>query len=334
MKVLVIACFILAILFILPNRVGALTVSPPRWEISGERGQTINGELELFNEEKEAKTFYSSFAAFEAAGETGAPRFFPAAEGLATWIKVPTQITLDPQERKVIPFSIQIPQNADPGGHFAAIFWGTSPPKTQEGGQVTIGAKTGILVLLTIPGGEVKAGGGLLEFRTVGKQKTFTFLPITFIYRFQNVSTDRIKPEGEIKIKNILGMTSVTLPANKKEGNVLPNSIRKFEVIWETLNNAKVEETLNNAKKIGFFEAVKKEWSDFHFGPYKANLRLQYGAKNEEAKASFLFFIIPWQLLIIIIIVLIFVLITGWFGIKKYNRWIIAKALKGKKISE
>ena len=331
MRILVIACFILAILFILSGKVGALTVSPPRMEISGERGQTINSEFELFNEQNEVKTFYSSFEAFEAAGETGAPRFFPATEGLATWIKAPAQVTLDLQERKVVPFSIQIPQNADPGGHFAAIFWGTSPPQTQEGGQVTIGAKTGILVLLTIPGGEVKAGGGLLEFSTVSKQKTFTFLPITFIYRFQNVSTDRIKPDGEIKIKNIFGMTSTILPANKREGNVLPNSIRKFEVIWETRNNAKVEETLNNAKKIGFFEAVKKEWSDFHFGPYKANLRLQYGAKNEEVKASFLFFIFPWQLLIIIIIVLILVLIVGGIGIKKYNQWIIAKALKEKR---
>jgi len=334
MRILVIACFILAIFFILPGKVGALTVSPPRWEISGERGQTINGELELFNEEKEAKTFYSSFEAFEAAGETGAPRFFPATEGLATWIKAPAQITLDPQERKVVPFSIQIPQNADPGGHFAAIFWGTSPSQTQEGGQVTIGAKVGVLVLLTVLGGEVKAGGGLLEFSTTDRQKTFTYLPITFFYRFQNVDTNRIKPDGEIKIKNIFGMTSVTLPANKREGNVLPNSIRKFEVIWEGKKSEVPQMAVEKEEKVGFLETVKKEWSEFHLGPYKANLRLQYGAKNEEVKASFLFFIIPWQLLIIILIVLILVLIVGGIGIKKYNRWIITKALKGKRVSE
>ena len=308
------------------QQVLALTVSPVKFEISGSPGQRLLGELELFNEQEETRTFYSSFENFEARGETGAPYFLPGKEGLATWIEAPAQVTLEPGERKTVPFSIQVPQNADPGGHFAAIFWGTTPPQAKEGGQVTVGAKTGILVLLTVSG-EIKGGGGLLEFSTENKQKIFNFPPITFIYRFQNNSADRIKPEGEIEIKNIFSRTLATLPANKTEGNVLPGSIRKFEVSWITQKDVvKGETEIPKEAKTGFFGAVKKQWKDFHFGRYSALLNLKYGTKNEEAKANYGFYIIPWQLLSVIIVILVVIGFLGFKGIKKYNQWIIAKA--------
>jgi len=241
-------------------------------------------------------------------------------------MEIPKEVTLEPGETKTIPFKIEIPQNTEPGGHFAAIFWGTTPPQAKEGGQVTVGAKTGILVLLTVSG-EIKGGGGLLEFSTKNKQKIFNSLPITFIYRFQNNSADRIKPEGEIEIKNIFSRTLATLPANKTEGNVLPGSIRKFEVSWITQKDVvKGETEIPKEAKTGFFGAVKKQWKDFHFGRYSALLNLKYGTKNEEAKANYGFYIIPWQLLSVIIVILVVIGFLGFKGIKKYNQWIIAKA--------
>jgi hypothetical protein len=310
--------------------VQALTVSPVRFEISGSPGQRLLGEIELFNEQDETRTFYSSFENFEARGETGTPYFLPGKEGLATWIEAAAQVTLEPGERKTVPFSIQVPQNAEPGGHFAAIFWGTTLPQAKEGVQVAIGAKTGVLVLLTVSG-EIKGEAGLLEFSTENKQRIFNSLPITFIYRFQNSGADRIKPEGEIKIKNIFGRTVAVLPANKTEGNVLPNSIRKFEVSWEKTGQETDIGGTGSETKIGFLGAVKKQWKDFHFGRYTAELNLRYGIKNEEAKASYSFYLMPWQLLSIIIIILVVIGFLGFKGLKKYNQWIITKALKEKR---
>lgn len=301
--------------------VEALTVSPVRLEISGDPGQTLQSEIILINEGKEAQTFYSSFENFEAKGETGTPYFTPGTEGLATWIKAPSEITLEPQEIKTIPFTIEIPQNAEPGGHFAAIFWGSQPPEVKEGGQIMVGTKTGILVLLSVSG-EIKGQGGILEFYTKDKKKIFTSLPISFIYRFQNTFGNRIKPEGEIKIKNLFGRTTTLLNANKIEGNVLPKSIRKFEVIWETLNNA---------KKIGFFGVAKKQWKDFHFGRYLGYLNLKNPSTGDEFKSSYSFFIIPWQLLTVVIIIVLIITVLSTIGVKKYNRWIISKALEVKK---
>lgn len=296
----------------------ALTVSPVKFEIFGDPGKILKGEISLMNEYKETKTFYSSVENFEATGETGTPTFTLAEEGLATWIEVPSQITLKPEEKKTIPFTIKIPQNADPGGHFAAIFWGTSPPQVKEGGQVSIAAKVGILVLLRVTG-EIEEGGGILEFSTKNKQKVFNSLLINFVYRFQNGGDDRIKPSGEITIKNIFGGTSAVLPANKSEGNVLPQSIRKFEVEWSS-------DQTQITEKGGFFEELKREKTNFAFGRYTAQLNLEYGTAKEEAQASFGFFIIPWRILILAILILAIVALVLTKGIKKYNQWIIAKA--------
>ena len=318
----------------------ALTVSPPKMELTGDPGQIIAGWFDLFNEQDTVKIFYSSFENFEARGETGNPYFLPSTTGLATWITTSESITLEPGEREKIPFSISIPENVEPGGHFAAIFWSTTPSQVQKGGQVAIGAKIGILVLLRVSG-ELKEGGGLLEFKTEDG-KFLTSLPITFFYRFSNDGGDRIKPAGEIKIKNTLGFTSAVLDANKREGNVLPGSIRKFTALWHSKGQrisdlTKMEElelmakiTKEGKEKKGFFEIAGAQWNNFAFGMYNAKLVLTYGQDNKTAEDSFRFFVVPWQLLSIIIIILAAVGFLGFLGLKRYNRWVIKKAQAGK----
>lgn len=315
------AILTLGVAVFLASSVQALTVSPVKFEISGDPGQTLKGELKLFNEQDTTKTFYSSFESFEARGETGTPYFFPGTEGLATWMSTDPQVTLEPQERKIIPFSIVVPENADPGGHFAAIFWSASLPQTQEGGQVSVSAKLGVLILLRVTG-EIEGEGGLLEFASKDKQRVFISPPIHFEYRFQNSGGDRVKPEGEIKIKNIFGMTKIALPANPRLGNVLPNSIRKFKTVWELKENGSQQEAEDNGDEKGFFTTVKTQWINFAFGLYTAKLNINFGTENEEASAKYRFFVIPWQLLTIFV----FILAIIWVLIKKYNQWIIKKA--------
>lgn len=330
--------FIIELIFIQP--VFALTISPVKMEISGDPGQTLHGQIELFNEQDETKTFYSSAQNFEARGESGTPYFLPETnKGLASWIKVQENVVLKAGERKAIPFTIQIPQGIEAGGYFAAIFWGTSPPQAQSGGQVAIGGRLGMLILLSVTG-ETKQGGGLLDFKIDGNSRVLSSLPITFVYRFSNDGSERIKPVGELKIKNLFGFTAATLDANSQNGNVLPKSIRKFSVVWfGKSQNTSVVITPSKEKaeesKQGFFTAVKNQWHNFALGPYKAELNLSYGKLSEseatqKAEASYRFFVIPWQLLSIIIVILAVVGFLGVLGIKKYNRWIIKKARAGR----
>lgn len=302
---------ILALVFFgVVSRAHALTLTPVRLELSGDPGATVDGEITLINDRDTQETFYSSFANFEAQGETGSPNFVDPVEGLGTWMTTDTSVVLAPNTSKIVPVSINIPTNAEPGGYFAAVFFGTNNPNTGGAGTVAIGAKTGVLVLLKV-NGLVDEKGGILEYGTKNSDKFFTSLPVSFFYRFQNTGGDRIKPEGNITIKHFLGFTKAVVPANIIEGNVLPNQIRRFEVTWQSKNGSSVQ-----PEKMNFLNTVKYQWRNFAFGYYKADLLLSYGENKQNTSGSTGFWVIPWQLLITLI-VLAFVIFTAW---KKYSK--------------
>lgn len=302
----------------LASPVFALTISPAKFEITGDPGQTVTGEIDLYNEQPDSKTFFSSFENFEPKGDTGAPFFTGAKDGLATWMHANEQVVVPSGARLKVPFYFTIPKDAEPGGYFAAVFFGSQPPGTQ-GGEVSIGGKVGMLVLLRVSG-YVPEGGGLVEFISKGKQRFFTTLPVVFDYRLNNTGGDRVVPLGEIKIKNTFRITSETLPANKNQGSVLPNSTRKFEVAWGGRGEGREQAGFFSE----FFEGVANEWTDFHFGWYTAEVNLSWGLTNQKASDTYNFFIIPWQLCIIFLIILG----LGFVALKRYNRFIVAQATK------
>jgi hypothetical protein len=303
--------------------VSALTVSPARVEITGDPGTTLYSEIELFNEQKgEARTFFTSFENFEPSGDSGAPHFIGAKDGLATWMQTESSVTIASGERTIVPFSITIPANAEPGGHFAAVFFGSQAPGGQGAGEVSIGGKIGVLILLRVSG-EVAEGGGLLDFSTKENNRFFSSLPISFVYRVNNTGGNRIVPLGEINVKNTFRLVSAKFSANQNEGSVLPGSARKFEVIWGDENIQAGEQN----KNLGFFATALEQLKNFHFGFYTADISLVWGETNQTANSSFSFLVFPWQLLLIIFLV---GLTLGFFGkilLKKYNQHIINQAI-------
>lgn len=290
----------------------ALTISPVRVEINGNPGQTLRGEMEIFNEQADTKTFFSSFENFEPSGDTGSPKFVGNTGNLSTWIKTTERIDITPGEKQVIPFTITIPANAEPGGYFSAIFWGSQDPKTQQAGEVAIGGKLGVLVLLRV-NGNIHEEAGLTEFVTASSSRLFTSVPVSFSYRFTNKGDDRVVPLGDIVIKNTFGFEVEKIKANESEGNVLPNSSRKFHLIWGNGHQIAVG---------GFLSQAKSQLSEFHFGLYRAQANIIWGSENKIETASTWFVILPWQLLSIAAVALILLL----FIVRRYNTWIVRRS--------
>ena len=300
--------FALGSIFI-AGQVSALTVSPVRIEVAGNPGQTVKGNLVLLNDQTTPQKLYSSLANFESNGTTGVPVFTPATQGLGTWIKVPSEVDLQPGEQQNVPYEITIPSGASAGGNYAAIFWSPSP-NAANSGQVAIGSRTGILVLLTV-NGDITINGALSGFKANGG--FFDSVPVNFQYTFGNAGNDRVVPQGSINIKNLGLWTSASLTANGAKGNVLPNSNRTFNVAWGS----------DNAK--GFFAKVGKEWNNFHLGIYTADLSLSYG-QDKLAVGSYTFFMLPWQLLLTLVIILLIVGFLVALVVKKWDKWIVRKA--------
>jgi hypothetical protein len=124
-------------------------------------------------------------------------------------------------------------------------------------------------------------------------------------------------------VKNTLQIKSATLLANEREGSVLPNSTRKFEITWGKPN-------LDTEEDSSFFDMVGNQWKDFHFGWYRAKLNLVWGVSSQVADASVNFFVFPWQLLLIVFVTLLIVWFLAKIILKKYNRFIIDRATQQK----
>lgn len=300
----------------------AMTISPVRLEISGDPGATVGGFFKVINDEAEEKTLYTVFQNFEAMGETGSPSFVTAKEGLATWISAPAQITIAPGETKIVDFSVTVPADAEPGGYFSAIFLGTNPP-AENPNQLSIGARIGTLLLFRVSG-DVEEGASLLEFATKDNKKWFSALPINYYYRFQNTGADRVMPKGELVIKNTFGMETKVQNANPVQGNVLPKSIRRFELWWQKNSDEAAAEP--QPENLGFFASVSYQWNNFAFGRYVAHLDLKYGSTDEVVKSSFAVFVFPWQLLVTELLGLLILIFILRFVIKRYNSYVIKRS--------
>lgn len=303
----------------------AVTVSPVKLDLEADPGQTLQGEIELYNEQKESKTFFSSFANFEARGESGAPFFTNSDSGLATWLTTKSEVTLEPGARVTLPFTLAVPAGVEPGGYFAAIFWGTASPQPGSA-EVSISGKIGVLVLLTVRG-DTEQGAGILNF-SFNDSKIITGLPTIFSYRFSNDGGARVRPVGQITIKNIFGQRVAILEANPRDGNVLPKTIRKIQVAWQEKKqdqHANIPLPAENAPRPGFWATVKSQLKNFMLGFYRAKLNLTYGPESIATEKKMTFFVFPWQLSSLVLALLLIIIL----GFRQYNKWLIKRVTGG-----
>lgn len=324
-KIVTASLFILTyILLALP--VSALTVSPAIEELVISPGQTETGTIKITaNEEDTQSTYYLSSQNFEPRGESGVPYFTTTDEGLASWIKIQSEVNIGASGQTAeIPYTISIPADTAPGGYFASIFLGTQPPVSDSpldgNTQVSIGGKVGILVLLRVAG-DIDKKGGIIEFGSESGSKFFKNSPINFMYRFNNDGGDRVSPTGTITVNNLFGFEVDTLKVNEQKSNVLPGSIRKFNYLWG--EEIEIKEDASFLPKL--FATLRHQYSNFHFGYYTATLDLSWGFNEEKSDVvEFSFFVLPIELMLTVLILLVLLI----FGIKSYNKWLISRTIK------
>ena len=307
--------------FFFHNDAHALTLSPARIEVSGDPGTTVSKDITLLNDSNSTETYYVTYSNFEAQGETGSPLFVEPKDDLGTWMTTVDSVTLAPNETKTISLNINIPKDAYAGGHFAVVFFGNSP----KGGQISVGAKTGTLLLLSVNGNVLEAGG-LASFNTLGHKFFYNTLPVSLEYRWKNDGNDRVKPEGLVTIHDMFYIPVDQIDANPVTGNILPHSTRLFNLEW-VKKPADPNEVPPTTFIPAFFNKVSYQWDNFAVGLYFAKLNLTYGnANNMHSNRTAVFFVFPWQLMLCIFVVFMIGFFIGRIFLKKYNRYIIRKA--------
>lgn len=285
----------------------ALEIGPPVINISANPGQTVTTNISLRDISSSALIVRAEVNDFIAGGEDGTPKILleegeTSPYSFKEWMDPLPVLTLEPKELRNLPLTFTVPDNASPGGYYGVVRFTGTPPEL-EGTGVSLSASLGSLILLTV-NGEAKEALSIEEF-SVNKEGRggwlFEAAPLTFVQRLKNTGNIHEEPGGLVTVKDMFGNVVATLPINQPPRDILPQSIRKFEV--------PLDKTVIGDRIL--------------FGKYTADLTVTYGADKQTVTSSITFWVIPYTLIGIILIALVGGFIALRFLIRRYNRHII-----------
>ncbi len=279
-----------------------LSISPTLLEMQAERGQTWQSEIRVINVNDYDLVVYPQVVNFAPLGEDGRGDLLPLSEGdnggltLAEWITVPSDpVIIKAEQTATVPVQISVPDDASPGGHYAAILIGTKPP-TSDGNASKVQTAQFVTSLLFVRvAGDVIEEGNIREFTT---KNLITQQPTASLeMRFENTGNVHIQPQGDIKIYNMWGEERGMIPINHEThfGNVLPKSIRKFNFTWTG------------------------ETALYDIGRYKAVATLGYGDGAKQFVTSTTYFwVVPYMTIAGTLLVLFIALKVALWLIRRY----------------
>ena len=109
------------------------------------------------------------------------------------------KLQLDDKSKATLDVKIKVPEQVEPGDHYAAIFIKT---KSNGEGAVSLASRIGSLFFLTVEGEQQKDGE--LKGFAISK-RIFTDNHISFNLLFQNRGTIHLNPSGVVSIYNTFG---------------------------------------------------------------------------------------------------------------------------------
>jgi len=295
-----------------------LTITPPLIKNNMNPGQLWKSAIKLVNNNPKEITVYTEVLDFKGGKNNGTVEFLEKKEKinkdddkvsthlLSEWIIMDHEpIVIPAFKGKEIPFIIEVPENAEPGGHYAAILAGVNPPDKNIGGSaIQVSSLLASLILLKVQGDTIEEGK-IRDFST--EKNIYPEANIDFNLRFQNTGNVHIQPQGEINIINMYGKEVAHLPINHKTefGNTLPGDTRKWTYNWQ------------------------KEKSILDMGRYRADLILSYGdLEKTTVNKSLYFWIIDFKILFSVLGTIFFILLLLFLSIKFYIKRSIIKTQK------
>lgn len=300
MRANIFSAFVLAVLLVgtplsaLAAEAEGIELSPAVFQEKADPGGTYTFRVNVRNVSETEKTLYVTARDIKGINESGTPEFAsegePTPYNLSTWISLPeTEVVVPPGGQTSVPFTVTVPKDATPGGHFGGIFLESKAPRLRQTGA-GVGFNVGSLINLQISG-DIVEEARVREFST--GQLLYDKLPVAFDIRLENKGNTLVRPSGFVEVIDMFGKEVASISVNENAGGTFPQSERTYNVVWKE--------------------------SDFAFGRYQALATLVYGdevRKTLTATAAF------WVLPIVPIAsvlggVLAFILIL-YFGIRMH----------------
>ncbi len=324
--------FIILILFLTAGNACAqvdnlgMAVSPQIFELDFFLGESTTRKIKIRNTSEVAMPINVIVANFFAVENSGEMLFDESIGDISIdssqWIEIETpNFILDPGERKDIYFSINVPDNAETGGHYAVVLFEPQLPsfyfKESQPRSIPV---IGVLFLLSVktlslePVAmneqiEIVQFGIPKEQRMQNLEKTLASIinviplvsagdislvektPSNFVLFIKNSDIFHHKLKGKLAVYDTFG--NKVGETNIKRTTILPGKTRRFPVDFQPIESSR-------------FSWLPAAVSDFltkntSLGKYKAELILEVDNSNEERRISVLtdFWSIPWKTILV-----------------------------------
>ena len=260
-------------------QVGDFVVGPGRVEVTVKPGETVVKNILVTNRVSNGRTFELGVEDMSGSvdptqsvvllGDQKGP--YTLKDNLSFASK---KFVLDLGQRAIIPVSITMPPNAEPGGYYGSVLVSTIESNDVTTGDITahspIISRIGTLFFITVPG-ETKVSGTITEFSTKNNQWWFEKGPVDMTMVYENTGSVHLNPYGEIRVSNMLGEEVGFQEIDP--WFILPKSLRLREVSWDR---------------------------GMLFGRYTITAKINRGYDNIIDEKSIHIWVLPWKVLLAI----------------------------------
>lgn len=320
-----------SLLLFAPQAANAQTgigVTPPVFYESLSRGETWESSVRIANpSEDSALPLHLSVQSWDARDETGGVNFIeeegdPSFDPVS-WFSLETEdLVLEPGEVRRVSFTVSVPENAEPGGKYAALVLDSRIPDIYFGDEpVRIIPRVTVLLLMDIPvfgiDGDVEGGVDVAEFALREEERApllssvasrvaslfrapatafaqdpavqvdvLTGTPENMVLRVENQGITHIRPTAQVSIHNLFGRRIAA--AEVEQTTILPGKVREFPV----------ELVLGDIPVLP--KALERQLA---IGRYRASAVIDTG-EGDPLLATLSYWVFPWQSLLLYIVVL------------------------------
>jgi len=252
----------------------ALTIRPPLVKVNMNPGESWSSTIQVVNNNPMPVAVLPIVKDY-ISNESGAIKFIDQEDMdsdvksryfLSEWIAIDPQSIEIPAGKSVeIPYSIMLPADISPGGHYAAILIGTMPTDEIQGTGISVSSMMASLLMLRVKG-EIVEKARILDFSS--DKALYQNPSLNFKVNFENLGNIHLQPQGDIRIFDMFGKARgiIAINQNSDAGNVFPESSRMWSFNW--------------SDKPGLSK----------MGRYKAVLSLTYGQEARQTDARTIYF--------------------------------------------
>lgn len=273
-------------------------ISPALIEQAVEPGNSITETVYVKNLSQNDQTYYLFTRDIVGVTDNGSPVF--ATEGqektgyeMSDWVSISTtEVDLAPDQEVPVEVTVEVPDFATPGSHFAGVFVSMDPPKMRS-----IGASVAYQVANIV---SIRVAGDVFENAEIRQFSTGNYIygksSIDFTARIENKGSTLVRPVGPLEVYNMFGKRVALLAFNESQGAVFPGTTRQFQLNWDDDGPG--------------------------FGRYEALLSVVYGEQGRQStiSSSVTFWILPMNIIGPALAVLVVLLLITFITVKLYIR--------------